>query len=209
MRKKLGLVLLLIGILIITYQPIMNHVISPYFLKRAQANMLQLSNEQLRENQTISFDDAFRFEDIDQVSVLDPFFTVDTSRVLGEISIPSVHIHLPILYGTTNETLKVGAGTMKPEQKMGAGNYALASHNSRNQALLFAPLRNMEEGDTIYIRDDRYTYEYEMISKEIVDPTRVDVIEDRGDTPIITLVSCYSEDGSDRIIITGELVNKK
>ncbi|GAY74866.1 sortase A [Sporolactobacillus inulinus] len=42
-------------------------------------------------------------------------------------------IALPILKGTTSSNLLVGAATMRSDQKMGSGNYALAGHHMRRE----------------------------------------------------------------------------
>ena len=49
--------------------------------------------------------------------------------VIGGIAIPEVEINLPIFKGLDNVNLFYGAGTMKPDQRMGEGNYSLASHH--------------------------------------------------------------------------------
>ncbi|BDP76468.1 hypothetical protein EfmAA242_06960 [Enterococcus faecium] len=41
-----------------------------------------------------------------------------------------------------NTSLLYGAGTLSPDQEMGKGNYALASHRATNPELLFTPLEN-------------------------------------------------------------------
>lgn len=64
----------------------------------------------------------------------------NSNYVVGKITIPSVHLNLPILYGVSNNNLWFGACTMKPNQKFGQGNFALAGHTMANQNLLFTPL---------------------------------------------------------------------
>ena len=54
-----------------------------------------------------------------------------TLPVIGGVAIPSVAINLPIFKGLSNEALLYGAGTLSPTQKMGEGNYALASHRAQ------------------------------------------------------------------------------
>jgi sortase A len=49
-------------------------------------------------------------------------------RPIGKLAIPHVKMALPILKGLANDNLSVGAGTMKSDQKMSSGNYALAGH---------------------------------------------------------------------------------
>lgn len=133
----------------------------------------------------------------------EPVFHQDA--VVGALYVPSVSIELPILYGATNDNLSAAAATMKKGQEMGEGNYALAGHNAKNPSLLFAPIRRIEQGDLMYLTDKRSIYVYIMTSRQIVMPERVDVIQEHERKKELTLVSCYKWDGSDRIIVTGEL----
>lgn len=57
--------------------------------------------------------------------------------VIGGVAVPTVGINLPIFKGLSNEGLLWGAGTLFPDQVMGEGNYALASHRAFEPGLLF------------------------------------------------------------------------
>lgn len=73
------------------------------------------------------------------------------------IAIPEISMNLPIFKGLDNVGLYYGAGTMKAEQQMGEGNYALASHHvfgiTGASDMLFSPLDRAKEGMKIYITD--------------------------------------------------------
>jgi|LGVE01.1.fsa_nt_gb sortase A len=210
MRKRtivLGIGFIIIGIIFVGVQPLMRYVISPYLLNKQYQEAFKINDDTIKKNTEINEKDVFDFDSIEELS-FNTGREIDLDKIMGEIMIPSVTVHLPILYGTTNENLSVGVGTMKKDQIMGQGNYALAAHNSRNSSLFFAPIRNMKNGDKIYITDKNIIYVYEMIGAEVVEPERLDVVDDQPGEKIITLVSCYSSDGSDRIIVTGKLVSE-
>ncbi|ADH98406.1 class A sortase [Salisediminibacterium selenitireducens] len=198
---------ILTGLTFLFWQPAMNHVIGPVIMKQAHEELFGLTHEDYRNNrETVALqEDLFDYDSVDSLNALSVFIDLNHEHAIGEIMIPSVDVHLPVLLGTNHEVLKAGIGTMKPDQQMGEGNYALAGHNSRNPNQLFAPIRYMEIGDEIHVTDKDMIYVYRMISREIVDPDRIDVIEDVDGVVMVTLVSCYSADGSDRIIIQGEL----
>src|SRR5699024_11149761 len=80
--------------------------------------------------------------------------------MIGEIYVPDVGIHIPILEGLTNENLWLASATMKPNQVMGEGNYAIAGHYMLDKSLLFTPLENSQEGQKVYITYKRTVYEY-------------------------------------------------
>ncbi|MFC4600270.1 class A sortase [Cohnella hongkongensis] len=205
-----SIVLIIVGAALILYDPIVNYWITPRHLAKMyetnlgaegiQQNVVEL-NSQSDETITRNFD----FSEVENLGALDVGATIQTENVIGGIYIPSVDINLPILYGATNENLKVASATLKPDQVMGEGNYAIAAHNSRNLDVLFGSLRHVELGDELYITDKNKVYKYTMVQREVVMPERVDVIEDVENKTLLTLVSCYSWDGSDRLIVTGEL----
>jgi sortase A len=141
--------------------------------------------------------------------------------VIGGIAIPDVKLNLPIFRGVGNAEISYGAGTMKPDEVMGQGNYALASHrvsgfhlgNIANAdevagTLLFHPLERTKPGMAIYITDMDTVYEYKVTSKEQVTPDHVQVIDDVPGKTLITLVTCAEPGMDQRVIVHGEFVKK-
>lgn len=53
----------------------------------------------------------------------------DDMYLRGQISIPDYDVNVPIFEGLAPQTLAWGAGTSKPGQEMGKGNYSLQAHN--------------------------------------------------------------------------------
>lgn len=126
-------------------------------------------------------------------------------NVIGGIAIPDLEMNLPVFKGIDNTNLLYGAGTMKENQTMGEGNYALASHLVFDQVnsdhLLFSPLERAEVGQKVYLTDKAYIYTYTITSKEVVAPTDVEVIEDVPDKTLLTLVTCDDLQASNRLIV--------
>ena len=87
---------------------------------------------------------------------------------------------------------------------MGQGNYALAAHNMNDNKTLFSPLAEAKKGMIVYITDFKNIYEYTDFDIFIVEPTQVEVIDDKANQKLITLVTC-NNDGSKRVIIRGTL----
>ncbi len=129
-------------------------------------------------------------------------------KPIGLISVPSVHIYLPILKGLSGNNLAAGAGTMKPNQEMGQRNYALAGHHIHKQTTLFSPLENVKTGELIYITDKTKVYTYKISFQKIVDKSQVQYIDDDQGDKIITLVTCSSNQilQPERHIVRGSLV---
>lgn len=137
----------------------------------------------------------------DLVTVRNRFHELPT---IGVISVPEIKLELPIMYGLEADNLAVGAGTMRPNQQMGLGNYALAGHYTQSPTSLFGPLHEIETGMSVYVTDLTHTYEYVVTSLETVPPSRVDVLDETID-PTITLVTC-TFDATERLIVKGRLV---
>lgn len=188
--------------------------IRTFLLSRLQSEQMQaasnvtLAEVKANETQEAEFDFS-KVEAIDLNQVLKANFDKGKFLTLGQIAVPSVKLNLPIYKGLANEVLLSGAGTMKPTQKMGEGNYALASHNYfGDMTLLFSPLVKLKVGEKIYTTDLEYVYEYETTAVDLIEPTRVEVINDQPGVTEITLITCDDYNASNRYCIKGKFVSK-
>lgn len=203
--------LIMVLLLIVGLALVFNNQIKNYLVKDAtkKYTVENVSREDIVKNEQEG-EATFDFEAVES---LDLNLVAKASQqdfgmnVVGGIAIPSVELNLPIFKGVSNYVISVGAGTMKEEQRMGHGNYALASHYMYDPTLLFAPLVNVELGASIFLTDLDYIYEYKVTMKEYVEPTRVEVIDDVEDKRLVTLVTC-DVSGANRLILQGELVKK-
>lgn len=129
---------------------------------------------------------------------------------IGLIAIPSVGIKLPIYQGMTNSTLAIGSGTMKPNQKMGQGNYALAGHHMMNPNILFSPLSRVTPKHKVYLTDLKYFYVYQISAKRIIPDTMGRVINDHPQKIELTLITCASGTPGEmrRIAVIGDYKGK-
>ena len=174
----------------------------------------QVTKEKIEENKEA--EGNFDFDSVKSISseaVLAAQWDAQQLPVIGGIAIPEVEINLPIFKGLDNVNLFYGAGTMKPNQKMGEGNYSLASHHiftaENASQMLFSPLVNAKAGMKIYLTDKDKVYTYEIREVKHVTPDRVDEIDDREGINEITLVTCVDYDATERIIVKGDLKDIK
>ena len=200
------LLLLLVGLALVFNNQIKNYLVKDTTNKHTISNVTR-ADVKKNEQKDATFD-------FDQVESLDFNLVAQATKgrdtglnTIGGIAIPSVKLNLPIFKGVSNYVLAVGAGTMKEEQQMGRGNYALASHYMYDPTLLFAPLVNVELGQSVLLTDLEYIYEYKVTYKEYVEPSRVEVIDDVENKQLVTLVTC-DVSGTNRLIIQGELVRE-
>lgn len=174
----------------------------------------QVTKEKIEENKET--EGNFDFDSVKSISseaVLAAQWDAQQLPVIGGIAIPEVEINLPIFKGLDNVNLFYGAGTMKANQKMGEGNYSLASHHiftaENASQMLFSPLVNAKAGMKIYLTDKDKVYTYEITEVKHVTPDRVDEIEDRDGVKEITLVTCVDYNATERIIVKGDFKEVK
>ena len=174
----------------------------------------QVTKEKIEENKET--EGNFDFDSVKSISseaVLAAQWDAQQLPVIGGIAIPEVEINLPIFKGLDNVNLFYGAGTMKANQKMGEGNYSLASHHiftaENGSQMLFSPLVNAKAGLKIYLTDKDKVYTYEIREVKHVTPDRVDEIEDREGVKEITLVTCVDYNATERIIVKGDFKEVK
>ncbi|WP_282709300.1 class A sortase [Ligilactobacillus sp. Marseille-Q7487] len=128
---------------------------------------------------------------------------------IGKIAIPSVGMKLAIYEGVANINLAHGAGTMKPNQQMGQGNYALAGHHMANENILFSPLAKAKVGQIAYLTDGKKIYKYKLTKRVVVNEDQIQWIDDVPAKKLLTLVTCSSSQPGVkmRLIFQGELVS--
>ena len=129
--------------------------------------------------------------------------------VVGAMAIPQLDMNLPVVKGLDNASLAIGAGTMKDGQKMGVGNYAVASHSLfygwRYEELLFSPLRRAEKGMKIYTRDSEKIYTYVIDDIFVVNPDAGYVASDTEGDGLITMITCTDRYATQRLIVRGKI----
>ncbi|XBO86620.1 class A sortase [Bacillus licheniformis] len=188
-------------------------VLSPFIKESIIINLsknksLELTAEQAEQNnaQKASFD----FDAIQPPSFMETVkagLDRESKAVIGRITISSVNIKLPILKGTTNQNLLYGATTMRPDQKMGEGNYPLAGHHMKRESLLFGPLINIEKGDTVKITDFKKDYIYAVTSKQFISEMDTDVIQETKEKEM-TLITCDKAVRTEgRLAVKGKLIH--
>lgn len=152
--------------------------------------------------------DYSKVKSLDWQTVLKARASENRIKVIGEIAYPDVNIHLPIGKGVDNLTLALAAGTLKADQKMGEGNYALAGHHMVDKQVLFSPLYwKAKIGQKVYLTDETNIYEYQVNVRQFIKATDVQVVDDVKDQKLLTLVTC-DDTGEGRLMIRAKFVKK-
>ena len=106
---------------------------------------------------------------------------------LAILRIPRLHLEVPVLEGSDDETLNRGVGHIEDTAAPGTeGNAGIAGHRDG----FFRGLKDVVEGDDITLETFSGSERYRIVRTWIVDPSDVSVLEP---TPqrAITLVTCY------------------
>jgi len=206
-KLKLPLIIsiLIVGLLLIFINPIQNAIIAHL---SHQLNTTEISAEEIEKNNQTDAD--YIFEDVQSLSiaeVLKAQTKANKMPVIGSIAVPNVDMQLPIVKGVGNAALAVGAGTMKPNQNLGQGNYALAGHYFEEKDILFSPLYKASIGDSVYITDLTNIYEYQLTTKKVIAATDVYVIDDIPDKTVLTLITC-ADNGTKRLAIQADFIQQ-
>jgi sortase A len=162
-------------------------------------------------------DGQFNFEEIpvslrdqvrDQVYVplnyQRPAVTSETAR---RLVIPDIGVDQAIVQGTDEEALKLGVGQMLNGVTPGDnGNVVLYAHNDI-YGQIFRHLDELEPGMLFEIHTEKQIYTYIITGRDIVNPSDVHVLENRGH-PTTTLISCYPyQVNNKRIVVYADRVD--
>lgn len=128
--------------------------------------------------------------------------------ILGKIRIPKVGISTVILKEHTYAAMSIGAIKTYGVDLNEIGGFVISAHNFRGRSSFFYPIRNLKNGDSIYISD---TYgremEYTVYSvSRYVSPDDVSYLIETTDYHV-TLVTCENG-GKSRIIVKAHIVTE-
>jgi len=205
MRKTwVFVVIVVLGILLICTPYIKTQIIR---YMSVHHNALDFTSKQLATNNERGA--TFDFNAITAPSMWDTLkgsVAFDKKAVIGQITIKSVHINLPILKGTTNQNLLVGATTMRADQQMGEGNYPLAGHHMKQPNVLFSPLVNIQPHAEVDITNKKSKYIYQVVLKKIIDKKESGVIQNTKEKQL-TLITCdKATQTNKRILVRAKLI---
>ncbi len=110
-----------------------------------------------------------------------------TDPVIGRLEIGALGLSVPMMRNYDSASLVRGVGHVPGTALPGGlGNLVLAGHRDT----FFRPLRRIQPGMEMQVRDARGTWVYQVDRTEIVTPDQVRVL-DIGERPEMTLITCY------------------
>lgn len=148
--------------------------------------------------------------------------------VSGEVSadprliIPKLNIDVPVHFGIQlSEVMSAMNNGVAHYRIAGAsaypgeiGNTVITGHSagdvysSNPYKYIFSGLERLEDGDLIYINYNSVRYTYQVVKKEVVEPSNVAALVVATDKPILTLVTCTPLGTSRyRLLVTAEQIS--
>ena len=135
---------------------------------------------------------------------------INKNGIMGYISIPKVHIKLPIYHGTSESVLQVAIGHIEGSSLPvgGKGTHCIVSgHRGLPSAKLFTDVDKIKEGDTwtMTVLNETITYECDQI--RIVEPEDLSELQIVEGEDLCTLVTCTPYGvNTHRLLIRGHRV---
>lgn len=132
----------------------------------------------------------------------------DDGEAVARLVIPAIGVDKIVVEGVGRSDLEKGPGhypgTPLPGQP---GNASIAGHRTTYGAPFYR-IDELETGDEILVTTLQGSFRYEVMAQEIVAPSAVHVIEDKGDDRL-TLTSCHPKySARQRIVVTAALVDE-
>ena len=197
-KRKLGILLILIGIIII----------SAAIYMKAKTNYIESKLINNYNNSKTQSQNDLKIRNLGK-NIGNTLPNIK-SGTIGILSIPKIDLTVAVDEGTDDNTLRYAVGHFSGTSMPGeSGNFCVAGHRSYTYAEYFNRLNEISVGDNIIVKSKGITFTYKVSKTEVVEPTQVSVLDQSKDATI-TLVTCTPiKVGTQRLIIKGTLVNNK
>ena len=223
-RKNRDLVWILLGVLILLY-PIVATLYNDYKLneqaQRYSENVESIEPDQrvmeyLEQARLYNAELAAQGHHARPAVEQDPGFErymntlnpPETEGVMARITIPDIHVDLPIFHTTNSSALYHGAGHMYGSDLPVGGegtNSVISAHTGMVNASMFDNLRKLENGDVVEIEVMGKKLRYGVTDQKVVKPEDYDAVTYEQGKDKITLITCTPYGiNTDRLLVTAE-----
>ena len=117
---------------------------------------------------------------------------LDLFDAMARVRVPTIGVDLPVLHGTSEDTLARGIGHLYGSSLPvgGAGSHAVVTgHSAYAEATLFDRLPDLRVGELVYLEVYGQTLAYRVDRTSVVLPTELDQLA-RSGADEITLITC-------------------
>ena len=210
----------LVGSALFTVYPLVSNAVSDRFASAVQTRydgeLKEMDEARLEEErekarryneglQPVSFSrEALSGAAEDYGSLLDP----DGSGLMGFLEIPEIGVNIPIYHGTSEETLRKGAGHLAGSALPVGGestHCVLTGHSGVAGNRLLSDLDRLEEGSGFRLHVLNETLAYTVTEIRTVLPYETEYLEPVPGKDLCTLVTCTPYGvNTHRLLVTGE-----
>lgn len=176
-------------------------LLSSYALMMADARLAQWNARTALEMASPASRQAPAPASAPTIDTPDPSAIVVAGDAIAELSIPRVHLSAVVLHGSDPQTLRRGPGHLERTPLPGQpGNAVIAGHRDT----FFRPLRDVLQGDDVFVTTPRQRLHYRVTSLRVVNPRDLSVLEPT-EQATLTLITCYPfwvfGDAPDRFVV--------
>ena len=146
----------------------------------------------------------------EELMVYNSLLDIDSTGLMGYVSVPKVNITLPIYHGTGSEVLQSGVGHLEGSSLPvgGPGTHAvLSGHTGLPSAKLFTNIDQLVLGDMFTVRVLKETLTYEVDQILVVLPSEMDALRIAPGEDYCTLLTCTPYGiNSHRLLVRGRRI---
>lgn len=127
--------------------------------------------------------------------------------LMGYVDIPKIDVYLPVYHGTSQETLKKGAGHLYGSALPVGGNgthSVISAHRGLPSAKMFTDLDQVQKGDIFYFHVLNRILAYQVDQIEVVEPTELSFLNPEPGKDYMTLFTCTPYGiNTERLLVRG------
>lgn len=200
--KKIGKILILIGIMIFAFYYIYNkslenknnHDVEKYIETTSIIDNSDVEDEVITEVEETPIKEESKF-DIQYTAVLE---------------IPRINLKRGVVDNTKNfnsirYAISVDNSSQYPNEN---GNFILYSHSGNSNIAFFSKLNQVEKDDDIYVYYNGITYHYKVVKKYDIEKTGKEKVINSNESKYITLITCNQNRKGYQIVIEGKIVDE-
>lgn len=136
---------------------------------------------------------------------------LNQNQAMARLIVPTGQINLPIYHGTDHDTLQKGVGHLFGSDLPVGGkdtHAVMTGHTGLPNGTLFDNLKNVKEGDAIYIQVSGEKLKYQVDQIKVVLPHQTDDLRPVAGRDLVTLVTCTPYGiNTHRLLVRGHRVD--
>ena len=147
----------------------------------------------------------------DEIAAYEKELDITGTGIMGYITIPKIHVELPVYHGIDDAVLQIAIGHM-PETSLPVGgestHCAVSGHRGLPSAKLFTDIDKLVEGDTWTVSVLNRTLTYEVDQIRVVEPSDLSNLELEQGKDYFTLITCTPYGiNTHRLLVRGHRVD--